>query len=80
LRIGPAVDAQLPYDYLQPEAPAILEGWLTDLWLDDADAKQLQTELDQLYRKYRGRAGARRYLMRIALAPLADQVNIPERW
>jgi hypothetical protein len=79
LMIAPAQQPEYFYDYFNQEAPSIIEGWLTDLRLDDADAKDFQRDLLKLYLKYMGREGRRRYLLRVALTPLLKG-ELPAAW
>ncbi len=79
LMIAPAQRPECFYDYFNDDAPAIVEGWFTDLQLDDADAKAFQQELAALYFKYLGRKGAQRYLLRVGLAPLL-RGELPAAW
>jgi hypothetical protein len=80
LMIAPATGEAGFYNYFEPDAPAIVEGWFSDLRLDDADAKALQGELLMLYLKYLGREGQRRYLLRVGMTPMPDGDALPERW
>jgi hypothetical protein len=80
LLVAPAQRPDCFYDYFNDDAPSIIEGWFTDLHLDDADAKQFQQELAALYLRFLGRAGKRRYMLRVALAPMARHVRLPEAW
>lgn len=80
LMIAPAQGPEAFFDYLQDDAPAIVEGWFADLRLDDTDAKAFQHELLALYIKYYGREGRRRYLMRVGMTPLASEEELPVAW
>ncbi len=80
LRIAPANHAGAAFNSLEPEAPVLLEGWFTDLRLDKNDAKAFQHELVSLYLKYLGREGADRYIIRVALAPMPDEGELPPAW
>jgi hypothetical protein len=80
LLIAPATGEEGFYNYFEPDAPAIIEGWFSDLRLDDGDAKALQGELLMLYLKYLGREGKRRYLLRVGMTPMPDDSALPERW
>lgn len=50
------------------EERAYTDGWMT-LELDEADARQLATEMDALFDRYVGRNGPRRYVAHRGLAP-----------
>lgn len=65
---GPTLQEQL----LQPDAPALLLGWVP-LQLDFEDAKQLQHELCDLLSHYQGKKGGQRYLTRVAMTPLLKE-------
>ncbi len=80
LSIAAANQADRAYNMLEPTAPAMLEGWFTDLRLDPEDAKALQHELVALYLRYLGRNGAQRYIIRVALAPMQDKTELPPAW
>ncbi|MES2670045.1 MAG: hypothetical protein V4673_06440 [Pseudomonadota bacterium] len=80
LLIAPATGEEAFYNYFEPDAPAIIEGWFSDLRLDDEDAKALQSELLMLYLKYFGREGKRRYLLRVGMTPMPDDTVLPDRW
>lgn len=68
-----AVDEDSAPDVLDPRSPAFLNIWLEDLALDFEQAKELQRELAGIYRRYRQGQGAQRYLLRLSLAPVAQQ-------
>lgn len=80
LLIAPATGEDAFYNYFDPDAPAIIEGWFSDLRLDDEDAKALQGELLMLYLKYLGREGKHRYLLRVGMTPMPDDTVLPDRW
>jgi hypothetical protein len=80
LEIRPARSVHEPYNPLEPDAPVIIEGWYTELWLNEADAKSLQLDLAMLYGRYLERRGDRRYIIRMALAPLAENIELPPAW
>jgi hypothetical protein len=44
------------------------DGWFT-LQLDDAGARQLAKEMDELFERYAGRNGPRRYIAHRGIAP-----------
>lgn len=57
-------------DLQDPAAPAVA-NFMLETELDDASAKALQRELVSLVKAYERRAGGKRYLLRLGLAPLA---------
>jgi hypothetical protein len=80
LHISPATSPETDWNMFEPDAPVVMEGWLTDLRLDFEDAKAFQLELAALYLKYLNRNGATRYIGRIAMAPMSDGDEIPPAW
>ena len=60
-----------PYDFLDPNNPAIYTIW-PQLQLDFADAKALQREMHAVWQKYASKRGAQTYLLRLGLAPLLE--------
>jgi hypothetical protein len=80
LLISPASNPATAYNPLELDAPAVLEGWFTDLRLDPADAKAMQHELVGLYLRYLGRGGTQRYIIRMALAPMTSEDDLPPAW
>jgi predicted transcriptional regulator len=80
LMISPATTPERDWDFFAPESPVLLEGWFTDLRLNLADAKAFQADLIGLYLKYLGREGAQRYIIKVAVAPMADAQEIPPQW
>jgi hypothetical protein len=80
LQIAPASNVITAFNALDQDVPAVLEGWFTDLRLDHSDAKILQHELVALYLRYLGRGGAQRYIIRMALAPMTSEDELPPAW
>ena len=80
LMIAPANSPERDWDFFAPDSPVLMEGWFTDLHLNLADAKAFQAELVSLYLKYLGREGAQRYIVKVALAPMADAQELPPQW
>ena len=68
-----AVDGETAPDLLDRRSPAFLDIWVDDLALTFDEAKTLQRELTDVYRKYRRQGGGQRYLMRLALAPRVEK-------
>ena len=60
-----------PWNYLHPQAPAILSGW-NPLQLDFADAKALQQELWAVMVKYLSKGGSHTYLTGIFMVEVSD--------
>ncbi len=84
LMIAPASRPDELFNYFMPDAPAIIEGWFSDFWLDAGEAKALQFDLLQVYLKYAsakpGAADKKRYLLRVGLAPLSNAAVLPPAW
>jgi len=59
-------------EMLDPQHPATLNLWTGGLCLDRADAKALQRELWELYKRYAHRRGVEKYVMHLGLAPSLD--------
>lgn len=60
-----------PWDYMHPQAPAMLSGW-NPLKLEPTEAKALQKELFDVIIKYLGKEGSQTYLSGIFLIPLIE--------
>ena len=80
LRISPAIRPEEDWDTFVPTAPVLMEGWFTNLHLDFEDAKAFQYELAGLYLKYAEMKGAQRYIVRIAMAPMPENDELPPAW
>jgi hypothetical protein len=80
LQVHPAMTANADWNAYTPDAPFAIEGWLTDLRLDFQDAKAMQYDLAALYLKYLNRQGATRYIVRIAVAPMSENDELPPAW
>jgi hypothetical protein len=79
LRINLANRPERPWDFFSPDAPTILDGWLTDLHLEPEDAKAFLGEAFALYLRYAGRGGSQRYMTRVSFAPVlnGDEPPLP---
>jgi hypothetical protein len=60
---------------LSEDFPAVLNQWTASLFLEPAEAKELQRELWSLFGRYHGRGGPKRYGMHVGLAPLERPVD-----
>jgi len=68
-RLAHGPNRDIAFDQLTP----LSLGWVTDMWLDEAQARQLQRELHAIVARHAGeRSGPQRYIMRLALAPLLE--------
>jgi hypothetical protein len=81
LRLRRGADGVLDYrlahgptrDIAFEELPPMSLGWITDIWLDDDQARALQRELHVIVARHAGkRSGPQRFIMRLALAPLIE--------
>ncbi|MDQ3397540.1 MAG: hypothetical protein M3511_07175, partial [Deinococcota bacterium] len=57
------------WNFLDPEAPAMVDYWQEDVQLDFEEAKRLQAELCMIFARYKTRRGGQVYTLRLALAP-----------
>ncbi len=61
------------HDIAFEQLPPISLGWVTDMWLDEDEARVLQRELRAIVARHAGqRTGPQRFIMRRALAPLLE--------
>lgn len=65
-----------PVTSLGPDAPATLTTAHDAVYLDFADAKRLQHDLHTLFKAYAAKGGAQRYLLRLTLTPLPEDVEL----
>lgn len=65
-----------PVTSLEPDAPAVLTMAHDAVYLDFAEAKNLQRELRALFDAYAARGGAQRYLLKVSLVPLPADVDL----
>ena len=65
-----------PVTSLAPGAPAMLTTAHDAVYLDFADAKRLQQDLHALLETYAAKRGAQRYLLRLSLVPLPEDVEL----
>lgn len=65
-----------PVTSLEPDAPALLTTAHDAIYLDFADAKRLQHDLYTLFETYAAKGGAQRYLLRLTLTPLPEDVEL----
>lgn len=63
------------WNFLDPDAPALVDLWAEDITLDFSDAKALQKELCDLLGRYRAKRGSQGYMVRLGLAPLASETK-----
>lgn len=68
--LNAALDPYHDLEMLSLETPAAFSGWFAPLYLDFAEAKELQRELFALAERYRNKKGSQRYLLRLGMAPL----------
>ena len=65
-----------PVTSLGPDAPALLTTTHDAVYLDFDDAKALQRDLHVLLETYAAKGGAQRYLLRLSLVPLPEDVEL----
>ena len=65
-----------PVTSLEPDAPAMLTTAHDAVYLDFAEAKRLQQDLHALLETYAAQGGAQRYLLRLSLVPLPEDVEL----
>lgn len=65
-----------PVTSLEPDAPAMLTTAHDAIYLAFADAKRLQYDLHALLETYAAKRGAQRYLLRLSLVPLPEDVEL----
>ncbi|MDT3681511.1 MAG: hypothetical protein ROY82_03385 [Truepera sp.] len=75
LQVQTAVTPDANASTLDADAPATLSLWRDQLMLDFADAKELQREMFALVQRYQRRTGAQRYVIRMGLAPILEDVG-----
>ena len=71
-----AQSPEQPLPRLESDAPAYLNAAHDAVYLDFDDAKLLQHELRALLETYAAKAGAQRYLVRLGLTPLPEDVEL----
>ncbi len=65
-----------PVTSLESGAPAMLTTAHNAIYLDFAEAKRLQHDLHTLFETYAAKKGAQRYLLRLSLVPLPEDVEL----
>jgi len=73
LQVQTAVTPEADATTLDAAAPAVLSSWRDSVMLDFEDAKALQRAMYELLLRYEQKAGAQRYIVRLALAPIAER-------
>jgi DNA-binding transcriptional ArsR family regulator len=69
------VDIDSNWNFLDATAPAIIDFWAENIYLDFVEAKKLQQEMCELLSRYRNRPGAQNYILRLAMAPSVQPNN-----
>lgn len=75
LQVQTAVTPDVNATTLDAEAPATLSLWRDQVQLDFADAKELQREMFALVQRYQRHTGSQRYVVRMGLAPVLEEVE-----
>ena len=70
LHVALALSEQRDFNFFDVQTPNVLDGWVTNLYLDPHDAKAMQLEVLGVYLKYLERRGAQRYMARVSFAPM----------
>jgi hypothetical protein len=70
LHVALALSEKHDFNFFDPRTPNVLDGWVTNLYLDPSDAKAMQLEVLGVYLKYLQRRGAQRYMARVSFAPM----------
>ncbi len=70
LTVRNAIGPESPWNFLDADAPALVDLWAEDVTLDFAEAKALQKELCELLGRYRAKRGRQGYIVRLGMAPL----------
>ena len=63
-------------DTLTAEMPAFFSRFHDSLYLDFAEAKAFQRELDALFHAYTKKRGGQRYMMRLSFAPVPEDAEV----
>ena len=77
LHVALALSEQRNFNFFDPRTPNVLDGWVTNLYLDPPDAKAMQLEVLGVYLKYLERRGAQRYMARVSFAPMQGGTEAP---
>ncbi len=75
LAVRSAIGPDSSWNFLDPDAPAIVDLWAEDVTLDFDEAKALQKELCSLLERYRAKRGQQGYIVRLGMAPLPGKVE-----
>jgi hypothetical protein len=72
LSVSLASSQERDWNFFDPAAPNVVDGWVTNLHLSPEDAKAMQLEVLGVYLKYLQRGGAQRYMARVSFAPMLE--------
>lgn len=70
LQVQTAVNPEENYSMLDQNQAAILSSWRDSVYLDFDDAKELQTEMFELLKRYQQKSGNQRYIIRLGMAAI----------
>ena len=73
IMVGSARAAGQEVDFLGEQEPAVLSVWNEEAYLTQEEAKALQHHLFSLLQPGKRRPGTKRFLLRIAIAPLREE-------
>jgi hypothetical protein len=72
LGVSLASSQERDWNFFDPAAPNVVDGWVTNLHLDPEDAKAMQLEVLGVYLKYLEKRGAGRYIAKVSFAPMRE--------
>lgn len=75
LAVRNAIGPDSTWNFLDPDAPALVDLWAEDVTLDFEEAKALQKELCDLIGRYRAKSGQQGYIVRLGMAPLPSRAD-----
>lgn len=76
LTVKNAVGPESPWNFLDADAPALVDLWAEDVTLDFEEAKALQKELCSLLERYRAKRGQQGYIVCLGMAPLSGKAEL----
>ncbi len=70
LQVQTAINPEENYSMLDQNQAALLSSWRDSVYLDFEDAKQLQSEMFELLKRYQQKSGSQRYIIRLGMAAI----------
>ena len=77
LHVALALSEERDFNFFDSHTPNVLDGWVTNLYLDPQDAKAMQLEVLGVYLEYSERRRAQRYMTRVSFAPMQGGTDAP---